>query len=56
MVELINKKKFAQMALDEKVTAFVIHVASLKLKMRIYSAHKAQIALLITEKVNVPAK
>ena len=35
-VELIDKKKFAKVALDENVKAFVVHVASLTLKMSIH--------------------
>ena len=37
-VEFIDKKKFAKTALDKNIEAFVVHVASLTSKMRIYSA------------------
>ena len=53
-VKLINKKEFAKMPLNENVEVFVVHVAPLK--MAIYPAQKAQIALFITEKVTMLAK
>ena len=43
-VELINKKKFAKVALDENVEVFVVHMTSISLnkpKMSIYPAKKA---------------
>ena len=46
----------AKAALDENVKAFVVHVAFVTSKMSIYLAQKVQIALLIVEKVNVPAE
>ena len=57
-VELIDKKKFAKVALDENINDFIVHVSSLSLKskMTIYPAWKAQIASLLVEKVTVPAK
>ena len=44
------------MALDENVKAFVVYVNFLKLKMTIQLARKAQLILLLVEKVIVPAK
>ena len=44
------------MALDENIKAFVVHVSFIKAKMIIYSAKKAQMALLLAEKVIVLAK
>ena len=57
-VELIDKKEFAKAALDENIEAFVIHVSSLSLgsKMTIHPAREDQIALLLAEKVIVPAE
>lgn len=46
-VELINNKKFAKMALNENVKAFIVHMTCL-LTMGIYMARKAQIALLLS--------
>ena len=42
--------------LDKNVEAFVVHVASLTLKITIYPARKGQIVSLITKKVNVPVE
>ena len=57
-VELIDKKKFAKASFDENIKAFVIHVnfLSLRSKMTIYLACKAQIVSLLAKKVTVPAK
>ena len=52
-IKLINKKKFAEKVLNENVKAFIVHVASLSLKMTIYPARKAWITLLLVEKVTV---
>ena len=53
-VELINKKEFAKVALDEKSETFVIHIASLNLVLGIYPDREAQIPFLLTEKVKIP--
>ena len=53
-VELINKKKFAKVALDEKSETFVIYVASLNLTPGIHPDRAAQIASLLTEEVKIP--
>ena len=57
-IERIDKKKFAKAALDKNIKAFMIHVSSLSLRSKISTdpAQKAQIALLITKKVIMPAK
>ena len=57
-VELINKKKFAKVALNKNIEAFVVHVSSLSLgsKMTIHLAWKAQIALLLAREVTVLAE
>ena len=55
-IELIDWKKFANAALDENIKAFVVHVSSLRLRMTIHLARKAQLALLLIEKVTVLAK
>ena len=54
-VEIINKKKFTKIVLDKNVKAFVMHVTSLSLNsMSIYLVQKAQITLLVIEKVCIP--
>ena len=55
-VKIIVRKKFAKAALDENVEAFMVHVSSLKSKMTIHSARKAQLALLLAEEITVPTK
>ena len=57
-VELIDKKEFAKAALDENIEAFVVHVSSLslRLKMTIHPAQEAQIASLLAKEVTVPAE
>ena len=54
----MDKKEFAKAALDENIEALVVVVSSLSLrsKMTIHPARKAQIALLLAKKVTVPAK
>ena len=42
--------------MDRNIEAFVVYMISFTLKMTIYSAYKAQIALLITKKVIILAK
>ena len=49
-VELINKKEFAKVKLDENFKTFVIHVASLNIAPKISQDKVAQIALLLTKK------
>ena len=53
-VELINKKEFAKMALDEKSETFVIHVASLNLTPGIHPDRVAQITFLLAQEVRIP--
>ena len=57
-VKLIDKKKFAKVALDENIKAFVVYVSSLSLgsKMTIHPAWEAQIASLLAKKVTVPVE
>ena len=57
-VELIDKKEFAKVALDENIEAFVVHVSSLSLgsKMTIHPAWKAQIASLLAKEIIVPTE
>ena len=50
-VEFINKKKLAQVILDEKIKAFILHVALLTLIIIIFLACKTKILLRIIEKV-----
>ena len=54
--ELINKKEFAKVALDEKSETFVVHITSLNLVLGIYPGKEAQIAFLLTEKVKITNK
>ena len=44
------------MALDENIEAFVVYISSLRPRITIYLAKKAQIALLLAEVVTVPAE
>ena len=39
--------------MEENFEAFVVHVSSLKLRMNIHPARKAQLTLLLTKKVTV---
>ena len=57
-VELIGKKEFALAALDENIEAFMLYLSSLslRLKMLIDPAQKAQIALMLAKKVTVVAE
>ena len=55
-VKIIDQMEFAKAALNENVEAFVMHVSSLGLRISIHPAKKAQLALLLTEKVIVPTK
>ncbi len=56
-VELINKREFAKVALDENSETFVVHVATLK-AMTIHPSQAAQIATLQWHKAltKIPAK
>ena len=51
--EIINWKEFVKAALDENFEAFVVHVSSLRLRISIHLEEKAQLILLLTEKVTV---
>ena len=55
-VELINKKKFAKVALDKKSETFFIHMALLNLIPGIYPDRTAQITSLLIKKVRIPDK
>ena len=55
-VELINKKEFAKTVLDGNAEAFIMHIVSFTLKKTIHLAQKGQIALLLPEKVTIPAE
>ena len=52
-IELISKKKCAKVALNKNVEAFILHMASLILKMTIHLAWKAKIALLLVENITI---
>ena len=55
-LELINKKDFAKAAFNENIEAFVVYITFFTLKLIIYLARKAQIALFLAKKVIVPVK
>ena len=57
-IELINKKEFAKVALDENIKVFVVYMNSLSLgsKMTIDPAQEAQITLLLAKEVSVLAQ
>ena len=55
-IKIINWKKFAKIALDENVEAFVMHVSSLGSRMTIHLAKEAQLALLLAKEVTMPIK
>ena len=55
-VKLIDWKEFANTRLDKSIKAFVMHISSLKLRITIHLARKAQIALLLAKKVTRLAK
>ena len=57
-VELIDKKEFAKVVFDENIKALMVYISflSLRLRMIIHLAKKVQIALLLAEKVIIPAK
>ena len=52
-VVLINKKKFAKVALDKNIEVFIVYIALFILKMTIYLACKAQMTLFISKEVTV---
>ena len=52
-VELIDQKKFAKPVLDKNIGAFMMEISSLRSRMTIYPAKKAQLALLLVKKVTV---
>ena len=53
-VELIDKKEFAKVALDENFKIFVVHIASFNLVLEIYPDREAQITSLLTKEVKIP--
>ena len=55
-VELVNKKEFTKVALDENCKTFGVYVTFLNLALRISSDKKAQIAFLLTKEVKIPDK
>ena len=55
-VVLINKKKFARIALDENPKVFIIYMALLTLNITIQPTIKTQIAFFIAKKVNFIVK
>ena len=55
-VKLVDQKKYAKVVLDKNIEVFVTHVSFLGLKLTIHLVRKAWIALLLAEKVTVPAK
>ena len=55
-VELINKKEFVKVALDENSETFVVYVTSLNLVLEIHLDKKAQITSILIEKVKISDK
>lgn len=58
-IELIHRKEFAKIVLDENVEAFIVQMTSLnlrKLKMSIHPPRKTQITLLFAKKLKIPAE
>lgn len=55
-MQIINWKKFADIALPLNKKAFIVYMAYLRVKMSVYQALKAQIALLFIEEVSVSKK
>ena len=53
-VQIIDCREFAAIALAVDKKVFVVYVAYLGVKMLIYPAWKAQMALLLAKKVSVP--
>ena len=54
-MKIIDKKKFAKIALNKHIEAFIVHITFLLL-IAIYLAKKAQIASLVTKKMQIEAK
>ena len=55
-IELINKKEFAKVVLDENSETFVTHVVSLNLAFGIHPNRAVQIVSLLTKEVKIPDK
>lgn len=55
-VQIMLWSKFAIAALDLDKEVFVVYITNLDTKISIYSSCKAQITLLVSEKVTIPAK
>ena len=54
-VEIINRKKFANMALDEHIEAFIVYITSLAI-MSLYLVRKTQMVLLVNKELQSPFK
>ena len=52
----MQQKEFAKAELDENMKAFLMHVSSMRLRITILPARKAQIALLLAKKVSILAQ
>ena len=55
-VGLISWKKFAKVALNNNIKAFMVYISSLGLKIIIHLARKAQVALLLVKKIFILTK
>lgn len=53
-VQIIDQNKFVTIALDPNKETIVVYVAYLEFKISIHPACKAQIVLLLAQKINVP--
>lgn len=54
-IELIDKREFAAVALDENAKTFMIYVATLltTLTMQVHPSYQAQVGLLLADKVPI---
>lgn len=55
-IEFININKFAEVILNENIKVFVAYINSLAAKITFYLVKKAQISLLLVEKITIPAE
>ena len=55
-VEIIDKKEFAVVALNEKNETLVVHMAAFSVDSNVHASQQAQISLLDVEKVTISSK
>ena len=54
-MKIINKKKFAKVAFDKHIKAFIVYITFISI-ITIHLAKKSLIALLLTKKMQILAK